>query len=350
MIKVWLLFLILFVSMVPSFARSHLKADEFVMFFPDIAMGQTDGSFKMNISAWVFEEKSRPLAVSVLARYMGIRVKDLTPDQQVLFAVRTRFFRTDSERGKQLAVSLADGQMVALPKTNAAGRARGQFSVHRGQVQWQDAGGGIGWIPFTLQAPGHALHGQRSRAWVIPSEGVSIVSDIDDTLKYSNVLNRKALLRNTFIEPFKAVPGMAEWYQEIANLEPNAFFHYLSASPMQLYPALSEFLDEAHFPAGMLHLRESTSLRTAASASKEVSTAHKKRILTRLLSSYPRRQFILIGDSGERDPEIYADIARAYPGQVKAIHIRNVTGEGRDAVRYQKTFSGIDAGIWQIRD
>jgi phosphatidate phosphatase APP1 len=155
---------------------------------------------------------------------------------------------------------------------------------------------------------------------------------------------------------------MAGWYQEMArnghlsDANPDSgfarepvIFHYLSAGPLQLYPVLSEFLKDAHFPEGILHLRESTSMRTLY-AGRKTTIAHKKAVLTRLFETYPQRKFILIGDSGENDPEIYADIARSYPGRVLAIHIRNVTDEGRAAPRYQQTFTGIEPQTWHIRD
>jgi len=156
-------------------------------------------------------------------------------------------------------------------------------------------------------------------------------------------------VRKTFLAPFEAAPGMSQWYREMAGNERLGFFHYLSSSPIQLFAALSEFLKDERFPPGILHLRESTSWRTMH-ADRETSIAHKKNILTRLLTTYPQRKFILIGDSGENDPEIYADIARIYPEQILAIHIRNVTNEERDAPRYQKTFEGISPQIWHIRD
>jgi len=328
--------------------RSELKSDEIVLFLPGFALEQADGFFSVNVDAWVFEKRPRHLAVSALASWMEIDLKKISPAQKATFVERTRYFRTDSERSKRLRVRLAD-QVFTLPRTNSAGRTHSQLSVGREQVNWQGELGGFGWIVWALEAPGHPLHGRKGRALVIPADGVSIVSDIDDTIKISEVLNKKALIRKTFLEPFQAVPGMAEWYQEMSHNELQASFHYLSASPIQLYSALSEFLKDARFPTGLLHLREATSWRTMYPKRND-SIAHKKNTLIRLLTDFPRRKFIFIGDSGENDPEIYADITRSYPGRVLSIHIRNVTGENRNAPRYQQTFSGIDPQIWHIRD
>jgi len=67
-----------------------------------------------------------------------------------------------------------------------------------------------------------------------------------------------------------------------------------------------------------------------------------------LIECCRQRRFILIGDSGEADPEIYASIARRYPQQVIRIFIRDVTGEGEKARRYQKTFKGLPKSLWTV--
>ncbi|MDR2925783.1 MAG: DUF2183 domain-containing protein [Azoarcus sp.] len=341
-------FFSVFGALTASAAGSGLKADERVMFFPGLAVQQADGTFMVPIEAWVFEEEPRRVAAFALASWMGIDLDACTPTQKERFMERTRYFRTDSERGKTLTVRLNKQTTFTLPDTNSSGRASGQLKVGHDAFHWYKGPDGFGRVDWTLQAPGHPSHGEKGSAQAISAEGVSIVSDIDDTIKISEVRDRKALLRNTFIEPFRAVPGMAAWYKELAgNYWPSVVFHYLSAAPAQMYPALSEFLREEGFSAGILHLRESTSWRTLY-ANHEETVAHKKNILIRLITGWPQRKFILIGDSGEKDPEIYADIARAYPDRILAIHIRDVTHEPRDAPRYQHTFSEVAPEIWYI--
>ncbi|GMU42899.1 MAG: hypothetical protein AMXMBFR25_08850 [Lysobacterales bacterium] len=66
------------------------------------------------------------------------------------------------------------------------------------------------------------------------------------------------------------------------------------------------------------------------------------------LAGFPRRRFLLVGDSDEADPEIYAEIARAHPTQVVGIRIRDVSGEGADAPRYAQSFAGLPATLWQV--
>ena len=106
-------------------------------------------------------------------------------------------------------------------------------------------------------------------------------------------------------------------------------------------------MHEQGFPAGTMHLRESTGWRSLLPG-KGDSEAHKLGQLRQLLGNFPQRHFILVGDSGEADPEIYAEVAREHPRQVRAIFIRDVTDEPATAERYQRTFVGVPDGRWHI--
>ena len=68
--------------------------------------------------------------------------------------------------------------------------------------------------------------------YVPSAQGVSVISDIDDTVKISNVLSKRLLLKHTFYSYFKPVDGMSELYQKWS--EQQCQFHYVSASPWQL--------------------------------------------------------------------------------------------------------------------
>ena len=180
---------------------------------------------------------------------------------------------------------------------------------------------------------------------LVPPRGVSVVSDIDDTIKVSNVRERRELLLNTFVRPLKPVPGMAETYRRWATNSGTAF-HYVSASPWQLAPVLGEFLTRDGFPAGTLQLR---TLRWRKELFGGYSPdTHKRTEIGRLLAMFPEREFVLVGDSGERDPEIYGTLAREHPGRIRAIYIRDVTGEPATAERYKEAFKGLPAERWKV--
>jgi phosphatidate phosphatase APP1 len=60
------------------------------------------------------------------------------------------------------------------------------------------------------------------------------------------------------------------------------------------------------------------------------------------------RTLILVGDSGERDPEIYGFIARKYPKRVHQIFIRAVKDENKDDERFLKAFENIPRNKWLV--
>ncbi len=73
----------------------------------------------------------------------------------------------------------------------------------------------------------------KCTVYVLARHGLSVISDIDDTVKISNVLSKRSLLKHTFYSYFKPVEGMSELYQKWS--EQKCQFHYVSASPWQLY-------------------------------------------------------------------------------------------------------------------
>ncbi|MDO4683224.1 MAG: App1 family protein [Lautropia sp.] len=373
-----------------------LKADECVMLMPGIVK-VPDGSrdLQAEFSVWVYENERRPGMRTLFARYLDIDRDALSEAEHERYEQRTSLFLKDSERGKTVSIRV-DGfdQPILMPETNSAGRSRLVAPLPR--HVWQGRGN-----PIPYQVSGCEPRAEYGLLWPIEAEGVSIVSDIDDTIKVSDVQDTKQLLRNTFLKPFEAAPGMAAWYRQMGGLPPvkpvnrgadqgrqrdlageaggesaewhaetsdtssanvavrddarrapkaggtDIQFHYLSSSPLQLLPLLTAFLSEANFPPGTLMLRESTSWRSLLPGDGD-SEAHKHAQLRRLITTFPKRQFVLIGDSGEADPEIYAEVARQYPRQVRAIFIRDVTGEKADAPRYQRTFGSLPRQKWFI--
>ncbi|KAJ2390901.1 hypothetical protein H4S02_001605, partial [Coemansia sp. RSA 2611] len=160
-------------------------------------------------------------------------------------------------------------------------------------------------------------------AHLVEPQGVSVVSDIDDTIKASNITAEKRILLETvFARPLEPVPGMAalyrRWYAQGAE------FHYVSNSPWQLYPALDGFFRHARFPPGSAHLR-AFDPNDLLSVSNYTGTPQLKRdTIESLFATFPQRRFVLVGDCGEQDLETYTDLARRFPGRVLRIFVRDL--------------------------
>lgn len=327
-------------AMASAVLASPLKRDEHVLLVPTPARNLADGRVELDIQAWVFEYEPRRGSVALFARYLDLDPDDLPPERRGLFEARTQLFRVDSERNKQLRIRIAGGIEVDLPRTRSDGRTGRRVTLDAG------APGTADWIELQVVAPGGDDRLFTGRAQRVPDEGLSVVSDIDDTIKHSSVRDRRELLLNTFARPFTAVPGMAARYRTLAA-ESGTRFHYVSASPLQLQPALLEFLDDAGYPAGSLHLREMTSWVSLLGAAPD-SPSHKRGAVDRLLRDFPGRRFLLVGDSGEHDPEIYAGIAREHGSRIAGIAIRDVTGEPAGASRWQVVFEGLPEDLWTV--
>jgi len=324
-------------------AAEPLEPDEEALFMPGTARPTADGRIEVDIHAWIFERERRWGVNAALARYLGLNLKTLSPAARLRFNQRTALFHTESEEGKLIDVVFDGTQTrVKMPPSTADGRSNLRVVVDAPRTAAP-----VQWLQFHgVTGPGELLHRFRGQALVVPSEGVSVISDIDDTIKRTQVRDRREMLLNTFARRFEAAPRMAAYYRALAQV-PDTRFHYLSASPIQLYPALADFVRDNDFPAGSMHLRESTTWRTLIPGAED-SRAHKLGVIDRLLTEFPQRRFVLVGDSGEADPEIYAQVYRANPQRIDGIVIRDVTDEGRLSERYRATFEGIDAVLWHI--
>ena len=112
----------------------------------------------------------------------------------------------------------------------------------------------------------------------------------------------------------KPFPGVAAFYRALhAGVNP---FFYISKSPWNLYAPLLEYLEIQELPLGPLLLRD-FGLRP--------EREHKRKAIEDVLAAYPKLKFILIGDSGEEDPEIYSAVVQRHPHRIRAIYIRSVS-------------------------
>jgi phosphatidate phosphatase APP1 len=173
---------------------------------------------------------------------------------------------------------------------------------------WQD-------VELELLDPG-AAHAVARVLVPSPRAKFGVISDIDDTIVASNVTSKLRLLLTvalTNARTRKPFPGVAAFYRALhAGVNP---VFYVSKSPWNLYVPLVEYLEVQGFPLGPLMLRD-----FGFSSSKN----RKTEAIESILAVYPKMKFILIGDSGEQDPEIYAAMVRKFPERVRAIYIRSV--------------------------
>jgi len=191
-----------------------------------------------------------------------------------------------------------------------------------------------GWHEVTVTTisdkPGdHQFEGKGRVLNPSPRAKIAVVSDIDDTVIRTGLDEGITALRRTLFRDAhtrRAVPGMASLYRGLERgvpsrsgvAAPTPGFFYVSTGSWSFYEMLTQFLQLRGYPRGPLFLTDWGPRERYIHRSGE---QHKKQALARLRDAYPEVKLVLIGDSGQKDPDIYLDFARKNPGLVECIII-----------------------------
>ena len=152
-----------------------------------------------------------------------------------------------------------------------------------------------------------------------------VVSDIDDTVVITALPRPLLAFWNTFVrreESRRPVPGMAHLYAELLTQDEHAPVIYLSTGAWNTAPALTNFLHRNGYPPGPLLM---TDWGPTAEGWFRSGQAHKRTELRRLLEEFPWLEWVLVGDDGQHDPDLYTAAAVGAPGRVRMIAIRQLT-------------------------
>ena len=302
-----------------------VHAREQVLFYRSYAHYSPVGRcWHIEIHGSIFAPTRRHIRKHVLLHLFKRVVK---PEKGEIFSQRFRdrahLFLNVSKKNKTVPIAIAEKAFV-LPDSQKDGHFFTTLTVPEEELDAsviQDDHGRR-FIQFAAHLPEEDERLFAGEIELIPPEGVSVISDIDDTIKISNVADRRELLANTFTREFEAVPQMAEIYQSWT--ERGASLHYVSSSPWPLYSLLADWLDQDGFPLGSMHLRNVRLSVLRKNWKRQSAFEAKLEAIRKLMRTYPYRRFILCGDSGERDAELYAHIYSEFGEQVKHIAIRYI--------------------------
>ncbi len=332
-----------------SAAMSDIKSDEVVVFYPTYAyLGEDRETWAVAVRGIIYEPEEgsikRSAALGAIRR--AVRVEAGTPEAAT-FDRRVRLFLVDNERGKEISVRLG-AQDYSVGRSQANGHFHGKLRLPVAEAdRLLGAGRGDGdWVSYEAVTRKNDHRRFVGRVQLVSRTGLSVISDIDDTIKDTEVGNREAMLRNTFARDFRPVVGMAKLYAEWARQ--GVVFHYVSGSPWQLYLPLADFFRSEGFPRGSMHLKHFRLTDSSALSLLESQEATKLGAIEPILAAFPGRRFVLVGDSGEQDPEIYGKIARKHSAQIAAILIRDLSGEAADRERLRRAFEGIPRERWRL--
>jgi phosphatidate phosphatase APP1 len=199
------------------------------------------------------------------------------------------------------------------------------------------------WHEVGLTLPEHSVTSTVPVLVPPPDAQFGVISDIDDTIVQTNATSLVRMVRSVIQNAASRLPfeGVADLYRAL-HADRNPIF-YVSSSPWNLYDLLHDYMDINGIPHGPMFLQdwgidEDTFITTP-------HDTHKLAQIQTLLDYYPHLRFVLIGDSGQRDPEIYLRVIQSRPERIAAAFIRDVTSDLRDQAVVKIVEASNAAGV-----
>jgi phosphatidate phosphatase APP1 len=169
---------------------------------------------------------------------------------------------------------------------------------------------------------------EKGEVLIVPDHAAfGVISDIDDTIVHTAATDLLKMIRIVYLgsaesrQPFE---GVAEFYSALQSDHQNQPYNpifYVSSSAWNMYDVLAQFMELNHIPKGPIFMKDiELSLENLLSFTHE---AHKFEQIEPIFERFPDLPFLLIGDSGQKDPEIYHSLLQKYPHQVLGILIRD---------------------------
>jgi phosphatidate phosphatase APP1 len=184
------------------------------------------------------------------------------------------------------------------------------------------------WHEVNLLLPDHDSTAVAHVALPSPAADFAIISDIDDTIVHTGATSMLTMIRSVMNNAGARIPfeGVADLYAALHRGR-NPIF-YVSSSPWNLYELLEDFMKHNRIPLGPMFLQDwGIDEDTLVISSHE---EHKLAQIQTIVDFYPEMKFVLIGDSGQHDPEIYLRVIQTHPGRILGAFIRDVTPDPRD--------------------
>ncbi|HEY0455649.1 MAG TPA: hypothetical protein VGE41_04700, partial [Verrucomicrobiae bacterium] len=191
------LFLFLWVFVTAGLAASPVKPDERVLLFPTIGW-QTDLGWELDVHGLVFESHAHAILTPLLRKAFGLQSEELDASGKALFAERANYFMVDNERHKRVSIQIGSKKETLSP-TGANGHFHAHFAFSA--AEWLQAGLPAlltnGLVEIETVSANPLVHPIRGDIYFVEKQGLSVISDIDDTIKVTDVTDQHAMLCNT---------------------------------------------------------------------------------------------------------------------------------------------------------
>lgn len=332
-------------------AFPSLPASQHVQFLPCIGhTSGANGDWTISVRGLVFERSWLNSLEPEVLEFMDVDRLIPDPAQRAVFEERVGLLLDNHPRGVVTTLLGGDSAFV-LAKSDVDGHIRDEIVISRQQLEAMGVqpSNAATWVTLRVYTRPGDHREFVCRALLLPERGLSVISDIDDTVRVTDVNNTKLAIRHTLVDPFNAVPGMPAVYAHWASQ--GASFHYLSEGPKALLSTVAELISRNKYPEGTFHLRPVKWGRSHFKALLSMGDAPPEFKIdgcAEIMAALPLRRFVLIGDSGQHDPEVYGEVARQHPGRVCRILIRDVTCQDANDPRYKEAFRDLPRDLWQV--
>lgn len=242
----------------------------------------------------------------------------------------------EEQKGETLVLQLGERRWTVVSDRE------GYFSL----MDSVPSGTPVGWHRVEVRS-GDGRVKSNGHVLIVPQDNsLGIISDVDDTIMISDVPSKRRLLANSLLKNYlqrEPVPGVAAFFKQRLARNPHPEFSpmvYLSASPRQIHTGIQSFLDYRSFPRGVLMTKKVTNDDRSDPLLDQVR--YKTNKIEDILQRLPHVRFILVGDDGEHDPEIYQSVRERHPTRVAEIWIRRVHPDPQ-RVRYEDQGDLVEA-------
>lgn len=185
----------------------------------------------------------------------------------------------------------------------------------------------------------------NATAFLVPPQGITFISDIDDILRVTKIYDPKEGIYNSFAKPFTAWENMPEIYANWSRTLPNStHFHYLTTTPEQATRLYMDFIYKT-YPGGSFDTRPLNFSDVSATLSIRMY------LLTKIFETFPQRKFVLVADTSNSDVmKDYPQLAHDHPNQVQCIFLRNTSAtDESDKFPYDtKGFEGLNSNSYMF--
>lgn len=279
--------------------------------------------FRLKFSQ-IWNRQDNDLLASALQAIQKDNNKD-NDEVHTRFQQRARKFLHGNRPRRQMSITV-DQITKEIPKASTIG---GHFySIFGLQYEEHEIRNALDEDQYLLHYQCFLTENDRDRypgvSLFLRPQGFSVIIDLDSIL-YTPLNDRKELLSVLFLEEYRlaSVPGLQNLIQRIQQTYETVAFHYVTYAPWQLYDDYRAVLDAHDFPVGSFHMNTNHVLLDQRIELFTITRKYrdKAKWIRKLIKTCPLRQFILIGDSRGRNPEMFGKLYRQYRKRIHSIFI-----------------------------